>query len=55
MIIWRGTTNANQPEFKEAKEASLRALQLDPSSGIATINIAELLDNEYDFQNALEK
>ena len=55
MIIWRGTTNANEPEFKEAKEASLRALQLDPSSGIATINIAELLDNEYDFQNALEK
>ncbi len=55
MIIWRGTTNANQPEFKEAKEASLRALELDPSSGIATINIAELLDNEYDFQNALKK
>ena len=55
MIIWRGTTNAGQPEFKEAKEASLRALQLDPSSGIATINIAEFLDNEYDFQNALEK
>ena len=55
MIIWRGTTNANQQEFKDAKEASLRALQLDPSSGIATINMAEFLDNEYDFQSALAK
>ena len=55
MIKWRGTTNANQQEFKDAKEASLRALELDPSSGIATINIAEFLDNEYDFQKALEK
>ena len=55
MIKWRGTTNANQQEFKDAKEASLRAIQLDPSSGIATINLAEFLDNEYDFQSALTK
>ena len=55
MCYWRKATNSNQNEFKVAKEAALKALELDPSSGIAAINMAELLDNEFDFHGALEK
>jgi len=55
MLYWRGSSNSNQAEFQTAKQAALRALELDPSSGIAAANVAEILDNEFDFQGALEK
>ena len=55
MIYWRQSFNANQAEFKEARRAALKALELDPTSGIAAVNVAEILDNEFDFQGALKK
>ena len=55
MCYWRNAVTAMTSEFKEAKRAAERALELDPSSGIAIVNIAEILDNEYDFQEAEEK
>lgn len=55
MLYWRQTRSSVEPEFKKAKEAALKALELDPSSGIAAANVAEILDNEFDFHGALEK
>ena len=55
MLYWRQSHNSIQPEFKKAKETALKALELDPSSGIAAANVAEILDNEFDFHGALEK
>ena len=55
MAYWRQSVNSGQTEFKNAKRAALRALELDTSSGIAAANVAEILDNEYNFYGALEK
>jgi len=55
MCYWRNASTADTPEFKEAKRAAERALELDLSSGIAIVNMAEVLDNEYDFKGAEEK
>jgi tetratricopeptide (TPR) repeat protein len=55
MCYWRMTFNANTAEFKEAKRIAERALELDPTSGITIVNMAEILDNEYDFEGAEEK
>lgn len=54
MCYWRNANTAGTSEFSEAKQAAERALQLDPSSGIAIVNVAEILDNEYNFQKAEE-
>ena len=48
------------PDFKEvglneARSAAERALALDPNSGTAQVNMAEILDTEYDFAGAEEK
>ena len=55
MCYWRKTVSTKQDTFIEAKKAALKALELDPTSGIAAVNVAEILDNEYDFHGALEK
>jgi TolB-like protein len=55
MCYWRLTANANTPKFMEAKRAAEKALELDPTSGTAIVNIATILDNEYDFEGAEEK
>jgi TolB-like protein len=55
MCYWRTTFNANTAEFKEAKRLAERALELDPTSGTTIVNMAEILDNEYDFEGAEEK
>ncbi|MGC1391957.1 MAG: tetratricopeptide repeat protein, partial [Bacteroidales bacterium] len=55
MYYCRITSTADSPEFKEAKRTARRALELDPTSGIAIVNMAEILDNEYDFEGAEEK
>ncbi|MCX6328085.1 MAG: tetratricopeptide repeat protein [Bacteroidia bacterium] len=55
MCYWRSATTADSPQFKEAKLANIRALDLDPESGIALVNMAEILDNEYNFEAAEEK
>jgi TolB-like protein/class 3 adenylate cyclase len=55
MIYWRQASNSKQAEFREAKEAAFRALELDPLSAIAAANVAEILDNEFDFYGALDK
>jgi TolB-like protein len=55
MCYWRMTFNANTIEFKEAKRIAERALELDPTSGPTIVNIAEILDNEYNFEGAEEK
>ena len=54
MTYWRQSVNSDQREFKEAKRSALRALKLDPASGIAAVNVAEILENEYDFHGAQE-
>jgi TolB-like protein/Tfp pilus assembly protein PilF len=57
MCYWRLnlTYTADSPEFKEAKRTAERALKLDSASGIAIVNMAEILDNEYDFEGAEKK
>ncbi|MCJ7446134.1 MAG: hypothetical protein MUO72_00400 [Bacteroidales bacterium] len=55
MCYWRGSLNSDSPQFKNAKQFAERALELDPNSGIALVNMAEILDNEYDFEVAEEK
>ncbi len=55
MLHWRQSQNPVDSEFKKARQAALKALELDPSSGIAAANVAEILDNEFDFHGALEK
>ena len=55
MYYCRIASTADSPEFKEAKRTAERALKLDPTSGIAIVNMAEILDNEYDFEGAEEK
>jgi len=55
MCYWRNAVSTISPEFREAKRAAEKALELDPTSGIALVNVAEILDNEYDFAAADEK
>jgi len=55
MCYWRTTFNANSTEFKEVKRFAEKALELDPTSGTAIVNMAEILDNEYNFEGAEEK
>lgn len=55
MMYWRSSPNAASPEFQEARQAAERALKLDPTSGSAIVNMAEIIDNEYDFNGAEEK
>jgi len=55
MCSWRKTNNSNSSMFAQAKKAAFKAFELDPTSGIATVNVAEILDSEYDFYGALEK
>jgi TolB-like protein len=55
MCYWRQANSINSPEFKEAKSTAEKALELDPESGVALVNIAEVLDNEFDFAGAEEK
>src|ERR1035437_756242 len=55
MYYCRLATTADSPEFKEAKRTSEQALELDPTSGIAIVNMAEILDNEFNFEGAEEK
>jgi TolB-like protein len=55
MCYWRQANRADQPEFKESKRTAEHALQLDPRSAISIVNIAEILDNEYDFEGAENK
>jgi TolB-like protein len=55
MCYWRMTFNSNTAEFKEAKQVAERALELDPTSGPTIVNMAEILDNEYNFEGAEEK
>ncbi len=54
MCYWRKSTSSLDDNFNKAKKASVKAFELDPSSGIAAVNLGEILDNEYDFQGALE-
>jgi Predicted integral membrane protein len=55
MCYWRMTYNANSARFKEAKRVAEKALELDSTSGTTIVNMAEILDNEYDFEGAEEK
>jgi len=55
MCYWRLSSTTNSPEWMEAKRTAEKALELDPNSAIAIVNIAEILDNEYDFAAAEEK
>ena len=55
MCYWRNASSTNSPEFREAKRTAEKAVELDPNSGVAIVNVAEILDNEYDFADAEEK
>jgi TolB-like protein len=55
MCYWRLAFTADAPEFKEAKRTAEKALELDPTSGNAVVNMAIILDNEYDLEGAEEK
>jgi TolB-like protein len=55
MLYWRNSNSANFPGFKKAKQLAQKALDLNPNSGPALVNFAEILDNEYNFNGAEEK
>lgn len=55
MCYWRRADNSISPYFKTAKMATEKAVQLDPSLSVAVVNMAEILDNEYDLGGAKEK
>ncbi len=55
MCYWRGSGGAGSPSFKKAKAYAEKGMELDPSSGVAIVNMAEILDNEYNFTEAEEK
>ena len=55
MCYWRASKSSRDSFFTKAKSAAIKAVQLDPSSGIAAVNMAEIFDNEFDFKKALEK
>ena len=55
MYYCRQTSTADSPEFEEAKRTSEKALELDHNSGIAIVNMAEILESEYNFEGAEEK
>jgi TolB-like protein len=55
MYYCRLTSTAGSPEFQEAKRSSEKALELDPNSGIAIVNMAEILESEYNLEAAEEK
>jgi len=55
MCYWRQTDYSRSAQFQKAKEANKRALELNPNLSIAIVNMAEILDNEYDFQGAEEQ
>jgi len=54
MCYWRKSNNSTDENFIKAKKYALKALELDPTSGIAAVNVGEILDNEYDFKGALK-
>jgi TolB-like protein len=54
MCYWRKSNTSTDDNFKKAKKYALKALELDPTSGIAAVNVGEILDNEYDFKGALK-
>ncbi len=51
MCYWR-TLTPESPDYYKIKETNEKALELDPDLNIALVNMAEILDNEYDFQGA---
>jgi TolB-like protein/Tfp pilus assembly protein PilF len=51
MCYWR-TLQPYSPDYYKIKEANEKALELDPDLNIALVNMAEILDNEYDFEGA---
>ena len=55
MCYWRLASTVDAPEFQEAKLAAERAFELDPTSSTAIVNMATILDNQYDFEGAEEK
>ncbi len=55
MCYWRQSNYLRMPElFQEAKMAAKRAIELDPTSGVSIVNMAEILDNEYNWGGAEE-
>lgn len=54
MCHWRKSNNSTNDNFIKAKKYALKALELDPTSGIVAVNVGEILDNEYDFKSALK-
>ncbi len=55
MLYWRQSRTAASPSFQKAKLAAEKALELDPGSGVAIVNLAEILGNEYEFEEAKKK
>lgn len=52
MCYWRQASSSDQLMFKKAKSAAEKAIRFDPTSAIAAVNMAEILDNEYDLKSA---
>jgi len=55
MTYWRTSRNSVDSSFLAAKNAAQKALDLDPTLSTALINMAEILDNEYDLVGAADK
>ena len=52
MCYWRQASGSDQLMFKKAKKAAEKAILFDPTSAIAAVNMAEILDNEYELESA---
>ncbi len=55
MTYWRLSFTSNSPSFELAKNAATRAVQLDPSLSTAVVNVANVLESEFDLPGAYEK
>ena len=55
MVYLRKSERTNDKRFNEAKLVAIKAFELDSTSGIAAMNVAEFMDYEYDFQGAYQK
>jgi len=55
MCLWRNSATTDSPTYKKAIETARKAVELDPSSGVAIVNMAEILDNQHNFLEAEEK
>ncbi len=55
MCLLTDVISSDEVKFEQSKQAAYKAFELDSTSGIAAINVAEIMDRSYNFIGAKEK